>query len=51
MGLEDSLYLSKGVKAKSNAEMVEKMVRIMRELDFEPMTPGETRKLLGLRRA
>jgi uncharacterized protein (DUF849 family) len=51
VGMEDSLYLSKGVKAKSNAEMVEKMVRIMREFDFDPMSPAETRKMLELRGA
>jgi uncharacterized protein (DUF849 family) len=48
VGMEDNLYLSKGVKAKSNAELVEKMVRIMREFDYEPMTPAEARTALGL---
>lgn len=48
VGMEDNLYLSKGVKAKSNAEMVEKMVRIMREFDYEPMTPAENREILGI---
>ena len=48
VGMEDNLYLSKGVKAKSNAELVEKMVRIMKEFDFEPMTPAEAREVLGL---
>ena len=48
VGLEDNLYLSKGVMAKSNAEMVEKMVRIMKEFDFEPMSPTEARKVLGI---
>ena len=49
VGMEDNLYLSKGVKAKSNAEMVEKMVRIMREFDYEPMSPTETREVLGIK--
>ena len=49
VGLEDNLYLSKGVLAKSNAEMVEKMVRIMKEFDFEPMTPAEARPVLGIK--
>ena len=49
VGLEDNLYLSKGVKAKSNAELVEKMVRIMNEFGFEPATPDETRKMLDLK--
>jgi uncharacterized protein (DUF849 family) len=48
VGLEDNLYLSKGVKAKTNAEMVEKMKRIMKEFDLEPATPSEARILLGL---
>jgi len=49
VGMEDNLYLSKGVKAKSNAEMVEKMVRIMREFDYEPMTPAEGRAVLEIK--
>lgn len=48
VGMEDNLYLSKGVPAKSNGEMVEKMARIMREFDFEPATPDEARTILGL---
>jgi uncharacterized protein (DUF849 family) len=50
VGLEDSLYLSKGVLAKSNAEMVEKMIRIMKEFDFEPMGPNEARSVLGIKK-
>jgi uncharacterized protein (DUF849 family) len=46
VGMEDNLFLSKGVMAKSNAQLVEKMVRIMREFDFEPATPSEAKKLL-----
>ncbi|MGI6378355.1 MAG: 3-keto-5-aminohexanoate cleavage protein [Bacilli bacterium] len=51
VGLEDNLYLAKGVLAKSNAELVTKMVRLMRELDFEPATPDEARVILGLKKA
>lgn len=50
VGMEDNLYLSKGVPCKSNAELVEKMVRIMREFDFEPATPDEARETLKLRK-
>ncbi|MCL1996427.1 MAG: 3-keto-5-aminohexanoate cleavage protein [Defluviitaleaceae bacterium] len=50
VGMEDNLYISKGVKAKSNAEMVEKMVRIMGEFSYEPMTPTEAREALGLKK-
>lgn len=49
VGMEDNLYLDKGVLAKSNAELVEKMVRIMNELSLEPATPDEARKILGLK--
>ena len=49
VGLEDSLFMSKGVLAKSSAEQVEKIIRIMRELSLEPATPEETRKILGLK--
>ncbi len=46
VGLEDNLYLSRGKLAKNNAELVEKMVRIMNEFDFEPATPDEAREIL-----
>lgn len=49
VGLEDNLWLFEGEMAKSNAELVEKMVRIARELGFEPYTPDETREVLGLK--
>ncbi len=49
VGLEDNLYLQRGVKAKSNAEQVAKIIRIARELDIEPATPDDARKILGLK--
>ena len=49
VGMEDSLYISKGVMAKSNAEQVEKIVRIAHELSLETATPDEARKILGLK--
>lgn len=49
VGLEDSLYVEKGRMAKSNAEQVEKIVRIARELGVEPATPDEARQILGLK--
>jgi uncharacterized protein (DUF849 family) len=49
VGLEDNLFLEKGVKAKSNAEQVEKIVRIARELGVEPATPDEARRILNLK--
>lgn len=48
VGFEDNIYLSKGVKAKSNAELVEKIARIARELDREIATPAEAREILKL---
>jgi uncharacterized protein (DUF849 family) len=49
VGLEDNLWLEKGVMAKSNAELVEKMVRLAKEFGYEPATPDETRQILGLK--
>lgn len=49
VGLEDNLFLEKGVIAKSNAEPVEKVIRIARELGREPATPAEARAILGLK--
>lgn len=49
VGMEDSLYAGKGVIAKSNAEQVEKIIRIARELSVEPATPDEAREILGLK--
>ncbi len=49
VGLEDNLYVSKGVLARSSAEQVAKIIRIMRELSLEPATPDEARKILGLK--
>jgi len=49
VGLEDNLYLEKGVMAKSNAEQVAKIVRIAKEFGVEPATPDEAREILGLK--
>jgi uncharacterized protein (DUF849 family) len=49
VGMEDSLFVSKGVLAKSNAEQVGKIARIARELSLEPATPDEARQILGLK--
>jgi len=49
VGLEDSLYVSKGVPAKSNAEQVGKIIRIAHELSLETATPDEARQILGLK--
>jgi len=49
VGLEDSLYVSKGVLAKSSADQVAKIIRIAGELGIEPATPDEARQILGLK--
>ena len=49
VGLEDNLYLDKGVMAKSNAEQVAKIARIAKELGIDPATPDDARKILGLK--
>lgn len=48
VGMEDNIYLSKGVLAKSNAELVEKMVKIIRSLDLDVATVNETRSFLNI---
>ena len=50
VGLEDNIYYSKGRLAKSNAELVERVVRIAKEYGREVATPGEARELLNIRR-
>lgn len=47
VGLEDNLVYSKGVPA-TNIMLVERMVRIVRELGYEPATAEEARNIMGL---
>ncbi len=47
VGLEDNLYLSKGEFA-SNTQLVEKAMRIVREVGGEPVEPRRAREILGL---
>ena len=49
VGLEDNIYYSRGVLAKTNAELVERVVRIAGEYGREVATPQEAREILGLR--
>ncbi|HXK53616.1 MAG TPA: 3-keto-5-aminohexanoate cleavage protein, partial [Hyphomicrobiales bacterium] len=51
VGLEDSLFISRGVLAKSNAEQVAKIRRIVEDLGCEVATPDEAREILGLKGA
>ena len=47
VGLEDNLYLGKGEFA-TNVQLVEKAVRVIRELGAEPASPIQAREALGL---
>jgi len=49
VGLEDNVYLSPGRLARSNAELVDKAVRILREVGTTPATPDEARIILQTR--
>jgi 3-keto-5-aminohexanoate cleavage enzyme len=48
VGLEDNLYLSKGVLAKGNGELVGEAVRLVRASGRELATSSEARRILGL---
>ncbi len=49
VGMEDNIYYSYGQLAKSNAHLVERMVRIIRELEMDVATPDEAREILNLK--
>lgn len=49
VGMEDNVYYRRGELVKDNAQLVERAVRICRELQREPASPDEARALLGLR--
>ena len=51
VGLEDSLYLGKGELARSCADQVRKIRRILEELSLEIASPAEARAMLGLKGA
>jgi 3-keto-5-aminohexanoate cleavage enzyme len=51
VGMEDNIYMSKGVLAKNNAEMVAKSIRIIKDLGFEIASPEEAREIIGLPKA
>jgi uncharacterized protein (DUF849 family) len=48
VGLEDNLYLERGVFAPSNAALVERAVAVIRAIGGEVATPSEARTILGL---
>ena len=49
VGFEDNVYLGKGHKSASNGELVEKVVRLAKELGREIATPDEARAILGMK--
>jgi 3-keto-5-aminohexanoate cleavage enzyme len=49
VGLEDNVYYSRGRKAVSNAEFVQRTIRIAHELNRPVATPAQARQMLGLR--
>ena len=50
VGMEDNIYYSRGVLAESNAQLVARSVRIIRELGYEIASPDEAREILGLKK-
>jgi 3-keto-5-aminohexanoate cleavage enzyme len=50
VGLEDNLYFRQGELA-TNVQLTERIVRIIREMDMEPATAAEARRMMGLPRA
>lgn len=50
VGFEDNVYYGKGQLAESNAQLVERIVRIAKELGREIATPDEARQILKIRK-
>lgn len=48
VGLEDNVYYSKGVLARSNAQLVERITRVAREVGREVASPDEAKDYLGI---
>jgi 3-keto-5-aminohexanoate cleavage enzyme len=49
-GMEDNIMFRHGELAKSNAQLVERMVRIIRELEYDVATPDEAREILRIKK-
>ncbi len=49
VGLEDNIFIKKGVLAKSNAELVEKIVKLADMLNRDVATPDDARSILRLK--
>jgi len=50
VGMEDNIYYRHGELAKSNAQLVERMVHLIHELELEVATPDEAREILQIRK-
>jgi 3-keto-5-aminohexanoate cleavage enzyme len=50
VGMEDNIYYRRSELAKSNAQLVERIVRIAKEYGREVATPKEARKILGVKK-
>ena len=49
VGLEDNVYLAKGVLAESNAQLVDRAIHISRQAGCEIAKPSDVREMLDLR--
>jgi 3-keto-5-aminohexanoate cleavage enzyme len=50
VGMEDNIYYEKGVLAKTNAQFVDRIVRISQEYGREIASPDEARTILALKK-
>ena len=48
VGFEDSFYYAEGKLARTNAELVERLVTLIRAMGCEPATPAEAREMLEI---
>lgn len=48
IGYEDSFYYAPSKRAKTNAELVERLVQLIRMMGCEPATPAEAREMQGI---
>jgi 3-keto-5-aminohexanoate cleavage enzyme len=49
VGMEDNIYYNRGQLAKTNAEFVERIVRLAQEYGRDVASPQEAREILGLK--
>jgi 3-keto-5-aminohexanoate cleavage enzyme len=48
VGFEDNIYYRKGELATSNAQLVERIVKVARDLGYEIASPDEAREMMGI---